>query len=392
MNVRNGKHQIYESNTMNRHGGIYDKICTMENLREAHRNARKDKLFYKEVQMVDADPEYYLSQIQEMLINETYEVSEYTHSVINDKGKTRDLAKLPYFPDRIIQWAIMLQIEPVFMETFCSHTCASIKGRGISKAIKLTRQYLKDVEGTKYCFKMDVSKFYPSIDHDILKAMIRRKFKDKRLLRLLDKIIDSGEGVTGVPIGSYLSQYLANFYLSYFDHWMKETLHLKYVVRYMDDVIVLAETKEELHQVQEAVEYYLNCELNLKLKPNYQIFPVDARGIDFVGFRFYHDKTLLRKSTCKKMKRKMLKIRKKQNRGQLINYSEFCSINSYGGWLELCDGYNLKQKYIVPVVPSLLRYYQDVILRNNGKSEKRKIASFERYKKKLSKKGLVKAA
>lgn len=146
---------------MKRHGDIYDKICTIENLREAHRNARKDKLFYAEVKMVDSDPDKYLKQIQEMLINGTYEVSEYQVSIINDKGKERCLAKLPYFPDRIIQWAVMLQIEHTFMEVFCAHTCASIKERGISKALKLLRGYLEDVPGTQYCLKVDISKFYP---------------------------------------------------------------------------------------------------------------------------------------------------------------------------------------------------------------------------------------
>ena len=92
---------------MKRYGNLYSKIYDMENLKLAHKNARKDKLFYKEVQMVDSDEEYYLKQIQEMLINKTYEVSDYVVSVINDKGKDRELCKLPYFPDRIIQWAIL---------------------------------------------------------------------------------------------------------------------------------------------------------------------------------------------------------------------------------------------------------------------------------------------
>lgn len=204
MKIQNGKHQGLLQ--MKRYGQIYDKICTMENLYEAHMNARKDKLFYREVQMVDADPEYYLGMIQEMLLNESYKVSEYTVSIINDKGKERELAKLPYFPDRIIQWAIMLQIEHVFMEIFCTHTCASIKGRGISKAQDLLHEYLEDTEGTTYCLKVDVSKFYPSIDHEILKSLLQKKFKDKKLLNLLFKIIDSAPGEKGVPIGSYLSQ------------------------------------------------------------------------------------------------------------------------------------------------------------------------------------------
>ena len=295
---------------MKRYGNIYDKICTLDNLREAHRHARKDKLYYQEVKMVDADPDKYLKQIQEMLLTESYEVSDYALSTINDKGKERQLAKLPYFPDRIIQWAIMLQIERVFMEVFCSHTCASIKDRGISKAADLLQQYMKDVPGTTYCLKIDVSKFYPNIDHAILKQLLTKKFKDQQLLRLLFKIVDSVPD-KGVPIGSYLSQYLANYYLSYFDHWMKETLQLKYVVRYMDDVVILGASKEELHEVRRKMDNYLMTGLNLRLKDNWQVFPVDSRGIDFIGFRFFHGYTLLRKRTAKKFKQRMKAILKK---------------------------------------------------------------------------------
>ena len=106
---------------MKRYGNIYSKIYDMDNLKFAHKNARKDKLFYKEVKMVDSNEEYYLKQIQDMLINKTYKVSKYEVSIINDKGKERELMKLPYFPDRIIQWAIMLQIEQIFTNTFCTH-------------------------------------------------------------------------------------------------------------------------------------------------------------------------------------------------------------------------------------------------------------------------------
>lgn len=370
---------------MKRYGNIIQDICTMENLREAHRHARMDKLFYKEVKMVDRNPDKYLKEIQERLLNGTYDVSEYAMSIINDKGKERELQKLPYFPDRIIQWAIMLQIEHIFMETFCSHTCASIKDRGISRALELLHKYLEDVPGTQYCLKTDVRKFYPSIDHDILKQLLKRKFKDEQLLSLLYKIVDSVPG-TGVPIGSYLSQYLANFYLAYFDHYMKEELRLKYVVRYMDDIVILSGSKEQLHEVREKMDEYLKTRLKLTLKDNWQVFPVDARGIDFIGFRSFHGYTLLRKSTCKKFKSVMLGILEKQESGHRINYSEFCSVNSYCGWLDMCNGYRLKEKYIVPVVPSLMRYYEEVILDGAEK----KAVKINEYRKSLIKKGLVK--
>ncbi len=353
---------------MKRYGNLYSKIYDMDNLILAHKNARKDKLFYQEVKMVDTDPEFYLGQIQTMLKEKTYKVSEYTISTINDKGKERVLMKLPYFPDRIIQWAILLQVEEIFMKTFCTHTCASIKNRGIRKTAELTDKYMKDRFNSEYCLKIDVSKFYPNINHEIMKVLLRRKFKDKDLLALLDQIVDSIPGNKGVPIGSYLSQFLANFYLSYFDHWLKEKMKIKYVIRYMDDMVILHYSKEYLHWLKLQMDKYLMEELDLTIKGNWQVFPTDIRGIDFVGFRHFFKFKLLRKSTCKKFKRKMLKIRQKVEQGFMINYSEWCSANSYNGWLKWCDSFRLREKYVVPVQAALDRYYVEIVRRKKVKT------------------------
>ena len=342
---------------MKRYGRIFPKICTMENLKEAHRNARKDKTFYREVKMVDSDPDFYLGQIQEMLMNRTYEVSEYEVSIISDKGKEREIMKLPYFPDRIIQWAIMLQIEEVFHKVFTDFTCASIKKRGIHKAMSLVDKYMKDEAGTMYCLKIDINKFYPSINHEILKNLLRKKFKDKALLELLDKIIDSVPEGKGVPIGSYLSQYLANFYLAYFDHWLKEEMKVSYVVRYMDDIVILHHSKDFLHWLKRQMDNYLWENLKLTIKDNWQVFPTGIRGIDFVGYRHFYGFKLLRKTTCKRFKKKMIAIKRKCDAGKKMTYKEWCCANSYYGWLKWCNGYRLTQKYLTPIQGYLDDYY-----------------------------------
>lgn len=347
-----------KENIMKRYGFIFERIVTMDNLREAHMRAREDKHFYKEVKMVDANPDYYLKQIQEMLINKTYEVSKYEVSVINDKGKERELMKLPYFPDRIIQWAIMLQIEKIFMEVMCDHVCASIPGRGIKKAMRLTKKHVKD---SAYCLKLDVRKFYPSINHRILKTLLRKKIKDLDVMELLDKIVDSYPGEKGVPIGSYLSQYLANYYLAYFDHWLKEEKHVTKVVRYMDDITIYSDDKDFLHRLNVEIKAYLQERLRLELKSNWQVFPVKVRGVDFVGYRFFPRYILLRKKTCKRMKKMFDHIKWKQDHRQMINYHEFCSANSYIGWLAWCDSFSLYEKYVTPVIHSLITYYYEVI-------------------------------
>lgn len=343
---------------MKRYGNLYAKIYDMDNLKEAHRNARKDKLFYKEVKMVDSNPEYYLSQIQDMLKNKTYKVSEYSVQKIWDKNKERELMKLPYFPDRIIQWAIMIQIEDVFHQVFTDFTCASLRNRGIHKASNLLTKYMKDVPGTAYCLKIDVSKFYPNINHSILKQLLRRKFKDADLLELLDLIIDSIPGEKGVPIGSYLSQYLANFYLAYFNHWIKEEMGVHYVIRYMDDIVILHHSKEFLHWLKNQMDKYLQENLQLKIKDNWQVFPTATRGIDFVGYRHFYGFKLLRRTTYKRFKKRMLYIARKIRKGIPIGYKDWCSFNSYKGWLKWCDSFRLALKYVVPLQATMDEYYQ----------------------------------
>ncbi|WDU82264.1 reverse transcriptase domain-containing protein [Caloramator sp. Dgby_cultured_2] len=160
---------------MKRYSGLYEKIYDIQNLRLAHKNARKGKSHYSEVKMVDSNPDYYLFLKQEMLKNKTYKTSEYEIFKKIDKGKEREIYKLPYFPDRIVHWAVMQVIEPIWMKTFIFDTYSSIKGRGIHKGLKRLHKAMKDREGTKYCLKFDIKKFYPSINHVILKQIIRKR-------------------------------------------------------------------------------------------------------------------------------------------------------------------------------------------------------------------------
>jgi hypothetical protein len=352
---------------MKRYSNLFENICDMQNLIVAHSNASHDKMWYKEVQMVNQNPDFYLKQIQDMLLHRTYLVtkSDYNISIINDKGKERELWKLNYFPHRIIQWAIMLQLEPIFMETLTSAVCASIPKRGGHYAKnKIERWLHNDPEGTKYCLKMDIKKFYPSINRDILKQLLRRKIKCKDTLDLLDKIIDSCD--KGVPIGSYLSQYLANFYLTYLDHYIKEELHMKYYLRYMDDMVILSGSKEELHHCLKEIKDYLENILDLTLKKNYQIFPVDDRGVDFVGYVFRHGYTKLRKRTKLRMEKKLTQTLSKAKTTGNINFSEYCCINSYYGWLKHCNSYNLYTKYIEPL-EGYTKKYHDLVLKKKKK-------------------------
>lgn len=322
---------------LKRKNHLWQKIISYENLLLAHKNASLGKKHYFQVRNVNRDLNKHIAQIQRILIDKSYRVSEYKTELINDKGKIRELFKLPYFPDRIIQWAIMLQIETIFNKTLCYHTCASLKGRGINRAVRLSKKYTKKEFDCAYCLKFDIKQFYPSINKGILKELLRTKLKDRDLLWLLDLIIDNYPHERGLPIGSYLSQYLANFYLSKFDHFLKEKMRLKYVVRYMDDICIYSDDKKHLHSVLIIVKKYLKNHLDLELKENYQVFPTRTRGVDFVGYRFFGDFTLLRKSIAKNIKAKMKIFRKRDKLGKPPLARHINSFYSYLGFLKHCN-------------------------------------------------------
>lgn len=321
---------------MKRYGNLYPKMWDLDNIKLAHKNARKGKSHYQEVQIVNANEEEYALKIQDILKNKTFKNSKYEMFIKNDNGKEREIYKLPYFPDRIIHHCIMQIIEPIWTKSLISDTYSSIKRRGVHKGVNRIKKALEDRENTQYCLKMDVKKFYPSIDHTVLKSIIRQKIKDKDVLWLLDEIIDS---TNGVPIGNYLSQYFGNLYLSNLDHWIKEQKQCKYYFRYCDDMVILYSNKEFLSNLRKDIQEYLNINLNLTLKNNWQIFTLDSRSLDFLGYCFYHDYILLRKSTANRFKQRINKIKKEHQFLSPINILN--SIMSYYGWMKHANCNNL---------------------------------------------------
>ena len=375
---------------------LFNSICSMDNLYRAYQNAKSGKGWYKEVKQIEKRPFYYLAGLQYMLKNHLFKTSEYEIFILNEGKKKRDVYKLPFFPDRIAQWAILQVIEPFLLANMTADTYSAIPGKGIQPIVDDLRGHYKtkiidgkkksvwvpsilltDEENTRYCYKIDLHHYYQSINHEVLKQKFRKVFKDPELLWLLDEIADSintateedlielslsGEievdPNTGIPIGNYMSQYSGNFYLSSFDHWVKEELHVKHYYRYMDDVVIFASSKEELHEIHRKVTAYTRDYLHLNIKGNYQIFPTKVRGVDFVGYRFFGEYTLLRKSTAINFKRKMRACRKKMENNIPPTYSEWCSFNSYKGWLGNCDSYRLSKKYIEPLIDYMQDYYE----------------------------------
>lgn len=315
---------------MKRIGNLYEKIIAKDNLILADKRARKGKKNSYGVRMHDKNREKNIENLHNLLKNKMYKTSEYHIFTITDP-KERVIYQLPYFPDRIVHHAVMNILEPIWLKIFTKDTYSCIKGRGIHGVFRNLKNDLVDIAGTEYCLKLDIKKYYPSIDHDILKKIIRYKIKDNDLLKLLDEIIDSADGV---PIGNYLSQYFANLYLAYFDHWIKEEKKVSYYYRYADDIVILSPSKKTLHELLSEIIKYLKTELNLIVKQNYQIFPVNIRGIDFVGYKFFHTHILLRKSIKKSFARS-------------VASKKSCDIkvqSAYYGWAKHCNSINLIKK------------------------------------------------
>ena len=331
---------------MKRATGFFNKLCTIENIELADKNARKGKVHSKIfIDKHDQNKEEDNLKLLQSFKDLTYKTSKYEIFKIYEP-KEREIYRLPYYPDRIAHHAIMNVVKEYWTSLFISNTYSCIEGRGISKCAKDVKYALKYFpEDTKYCLKIDIRKFYPSINHAKLKEILRWKIKDEKFLSILDEIIDSvnycvpTKGV-GVPIGNYLSQFFANLYLTKFDHYIKEVLRVKFYFRYADDCVFFAKSKQELWNIFYHIKKYLKENLYLDIKPNYAVFEVDKRGVDFVGYIFYHTHTLLRKS----IKIKVTKLVNAYKSSKISEYKFRKIFSSYYGWFKLCNSKHYLQK------------------------------------------------
>jgi retron-type reverse transcriptase len=335
---------------MKRIGNLYDYIISVENLNAAERKARHAKGARSGLRAFDSDRENNIAKLHEVLERCDYNTSAYNTFTIYEP-KERQICKLPYYPDRIVHHAIMNVMEPIWVSMFTADTYSCLKKRGIHACAQAVKRTLKEYpEETAYCLKLDIRKFYQSINHAILKQLLRRKLKDERLLNLLDEIIDSHNTLPpycirykgcGIPIGNYLSQYLANLYLTYFDHWLKEVKNVRFYYRYADDIVIFSDNKETLHALLHNIRAYLWDNLKLTIKPNYQVFPTDARGIDYVGYRFWHTHTLMRKRIKHNLCRAVAKMRKHNITDPKAQRMALCG---WIGWSKYCNSINLLNK------------------------------------------------
>lgn len=357
---------------MKRIGNLFERIVNIDNLRLAAQNASSKKKHYSEVVEFFKDPEPLLLKLRESLLNGTYRTSRYVEFERMEGSKVRRIYKLPFYPDRIVHWAILQIIEPVFLKSFIQTTYSAIPGRGTHKALDKVKKDIIQNPQNKYFVKLDIRKYYASINHDILKRLLARKFKDKRLLNILYEIIDSLPPDKGVPIGNYLSQYFGNFYLSYLDHYIKHTLRIKQYYRYMDDLVVVSDTPRRIRQITKRIILFIEKVLRLFVKNIWRVQSL-AGGLDFVGFRIFHNGVILiRKSIKDRILERIRIIHKYKER---ISRHLYMSFNSFMGWIKYSFAEGFIEKYIKPLrgyleYSNLINFHRgfmdSLVLENNG--------------------------
>ena len=262
-----------------------------------------------------AHREEVIKELSERIADGTFTVANYRERTINESGKERRIQVLT-MKDRIAVHAIMSVVDRHLKKRFIRTTSASIKDRGMHDLMKYIRRDMQeDPEGTRYCYKFDISKFYESVCQDFVSYCVRRVFKDMKLITMLDGFIHMMP--QGISIGLRSSQGLGNLLLSvYLDHYLKDRYGVRHFYRYCDDGVVLGKSKAELWEIRDAVHEQVE-QIDLKVKPGERVFPVDE-GIDFLGYVIYPDHVLLRKRIKQKFARKMHEVKSRKRRRVLI--------------------------------------------------------------------------
>lgn len=303
---------------MKRLGGVFDQVVDFANLHDAWRKARRGKRNRESVARFSLQVERELFQLQDELCDGSWRPGAYRLFTINDR-KPRTIAAAP-FRDRVVHHAIMNVIEPSLDRTFIDDSYACRRGRGVHRAVD---RYQGWAERWPYVLKLDVARYFPSIDHELLKAKLSRRIKDRRVLQLLFVIIDGSPETKappiwvvgddlfspldrrrGIPIGNLTSQFFANLYLDALDHYIKQELRVGPYLRYVDDMILLGDSAAVLRGWRARIEWYLREE-RLLLHARKREISRTADGLDVFGYRIFRHRRRLRADNGYRFRRRL---------------------------------------------------------------------------------------
>lgn len=349
---------------MKRIKNLYPAIYDFENLFNAYKDGIKLKRDRPDVMAYTDNLEENLITLQNELIWKTYEVGHYRLFYVYEPK--RRLIMALQFKDRVAQHAIYRQLNPLLDKQFIFDSYACRIGKGTHKAVKRLQYWFRqtDRKPQKYYYlKLDISKYFYRIDHEILMDILRKKIADKDLLDVLHGIIncedtrfglplgaDIGDVAfdelladVGLPIGNLTSQMFANLYLDQLDQFCKHKLGLHYYIRYMDDVIILHHSKKHLERVKNEIAAFLDTELHLQLNNKTCIRPT-SMGAEFVGFRIWSTHVKLRRKTARKMVKRLEYVFGAYKAGEIDRAAMDRTVASYRGILKHFDSHGMAQQ------------------------------------------------
>jgi len=314
---------------------LWDDFISPENFDLAARKAVRGKRSRKSTYYFLRRRTRKLARLREMLMRGEYTTGRYRIFTIYEPKK-RNIYMLPLYPDHILHHALMNILAPIWQKIFIHNSYACIPGRGLHAASK---KCVEMVRRNKYVLQCDIRKFYPNINHQIMMKIVRKKIADKRILALLDNIINSTDGDTGMPIGNLTSQWLGNLYLHEMDMFVKQNLHAREYIRYCDDFCIFGNDIGQLVEYREKIEQYLATELRLHFSKAF-IKPT-AIGVNFIGYRHFGRYIVLTKAGARKMRRRITKIA----RHPAVSEKMRSRLTSLRGWSEWCCARNLRRHF-----------------------------------------------
>lgn len=332
---------------MKTHGGLYDRIYQWDALLAAWYRVRKGRREQADVLAFEQNIESELISIQNDLIWCRYQTSPYRQFEIREP-KRRVVAALP-LRDRVVHHALVAVLEPLWEPSFFVHSYACRPGKGTHRCADWAERMLRRVQrenGQAYALKADVASYFASIDHDVMRRLIRRRVRCRRTLALCDEIIASSGSGCGLPIGNLTSQLLAGVYLDALDRHIKHDLRWRYYIRYQDDFVLLGGSKTELHAMRRHLTEWLRSELKLALNSKTSVFPVGGvrgRALDFVGYRIWPTHRKIRKSSIRRMSRTMKKLQKFYARGLIDLARVRCHIQSWLAHANYAQAHGLRR-------------------------------------------------
>ena len=329
---------------MHRIGHIWEQVVTMDNLYTAYCKARKGKRRRPDVAQFSLGLEQNLLTLQQELITGVYTPGAYRQFTVYER-KPRLISVAP-FRDRVVHHAVMHVLEPLLDPRFIPDTYACRKNKGVHRAVDRYQQLAREYA---YVLKLDIRRYFPSIDRTILIEQLVRRIKDKSVLDLLRRIIDNGpetggpvqffpgddlvsvsERPRGLPIGNLTSQFFANLYLDGFDHWLKETQRVKGYLRYVDDIYLLGNDKQRLWALRDDIADELQ-ELRLTLHPDkLQIYRTTER-VDVLGYRLSRYRRRLRSDNGFRFQRRLRHMSSMYREGQIDWPTLNASVQSWIG-------------------------------------------------------------